>query len=788
MASLNASATTLKPVISGNQLVGVQQEVMEFSETQRPDITERFVVTFKDTSVLSALKQQQQGKSLDPQAAKKAQAVLSSLSVHAGQSMQFIDALSSDSAVFEIAEAKDLKAMRLLAKQMTKNSSVASAEPDPRRYPLAQHTPYGFNNVQAGSVSDSNAGNRKVCVIDSGYALNHEDLSGNLHAGTNGLAGNWNTTSGSHGTHVAGTIAAMNNSVGMKGIMPNQKVNLHIIKVFNAQGFTYASGLVGAVNDCVSAGSHVVNMSLGGGAPSNAERNGMQSALDNGVLLVAAAGNDGASTHSYPASYDAVVSVAAVDQDNFHANFSQDTNQVEISGPGESVYSTVDGDGRVASITYGSTTLENYEVWPSLRVIRNPNDPTRLALGEINANFSGSLAACTLSGGSYSCGDMTNKVCVVERNGNENPRTNTYPDLNAVKACQDAGAVGAIIYSNATRPSLKSNQVRDLNSVINIPSVAVNRTLGQQLVAAAGTTANVNFASDANYALYDGTSMASPHVAGAVALAWSTKPTCTATQVRSAMQATALDIGAAGRDNQTGHGLVQVQALANKLAENNCGAPDNTGSALTNGTATAALAGATNSQTFFTLEVPAGATNLNFNLTGGSGDADMYVKFGSAPTTSTGGYDCRSWNSGNGESCAISNVQAGTYHVLVHGYAAYSGATLTGSFTEPSTTNPTGGNSTVDNLSGSRRAWDRYTLDIPAGMTKLTVTTSGGSGDADLYLRFNASPTTSSYACRSQNGANSESCVINNPTAGKWHISLYGYRAYSGVTLNAVWE
>ncbi len=107
--------------------------------------------------------------------------------------------------------------------------------------------------------------------------------------------------------------------------------------------------------------------------------------------------------------------------------------------------------------------------------------------------------------------------------------------------------------------------------------------------------------------------------------------------------------------------------------------PPTGGSALENGVAKTGLAGAKDNQQFFTLVVPAGATDLKFVTAGGSGDADLYVKFASAPTT--GSYECRSWNSGNGETCNISSAQAGTYHVMVNAYSAYSGMNLTATYT-----------------------------------------------------------------------------------------------------------
>lgn len=83
----------------------------------------------------------------------------------------------------------------------------------------------------------------------------------------------------------------------------------------------------------------------------------------------------------------------------------------------------------------------------------------------------------------------------------------------------------------------------------------------------------------------------------------------------------------------------------------------------------------------YTMIVPAGATNLKFTISGGTGDADLYVKFGSAPTTTS--YDCRPYVAGNSESCPIATAQAGTYYVMLNAYASFTGVTLTGSYTAP---------------------------------------------------------------------------------------------------------
>ncbi|MFP3416270.1 S8 family serine peptidase, partial [Bacillus sp. SIMBA_074] len=83
----------------------------------------------------------------------------------------------------------------------------------------------------------------------------------------------------------------------------------------------------------------VINMSLGGAGSNTTEGNAMQAAYDANVLLIAAAGNDGNTALSYPASYDSVVSVAAVDDSKAHADFSQRNSQVELAGPGVAVLS-----------------------------------------------------------------------------------------------------------------------------------------------------------------------------------------------------------------------------------------------------------------------------------------------------------------------------------------------------------------------------------------------------------------------------------------------------------------
>jgi hypothetical protein len=99
---------------------------------------------------------------------------------------------------------------------------------------------------------------------------------------------------------------------------------------------------------------------------------------------------------------------------------------------------------------------------------------------------------------------------------------------------------------------------------------------------------------------------------------------------------------------------------------------------LQNGVPVTDLSGDDGDLTYFTMDVPAGASNLVFTISGGSGDADLYVKFGSQPTTSD--YDCRPYKYGNEETCSFDSPDEGTYYVMIRAYDAYSGVTLVGSY------------------------------------------------------------------------------------------------------------
>jgi serine protease len=416
---------------------------------------------------------------------------------------------------------------------------VAYVEVDQPRYPLAaQEVPFGIEMVQAHLVSDAPAGNMTVCVIDSGYDLGHEDLPAGAHVTRSNIldTGDAFVDGCGHGTHVAGTIAALNNDAGVVGVLPSGTINLHIVKYFsNSCRASFVSSLVRAANRCVDAGANVINMSLGGPYSRTGERYFNELFESGAVLPVAAAGNSGNGQRSYPASYAGVISVAAIDENKERAEFSQFNDDVELAAPGVGVLSTVPrGTAEVASFTVGDD---------SIAATGMDGSPLLSAAG--------ALVDCGL--GTSACVGAEGAVCLIERG--------EVSFSDKVENCERGGGVAAVIYNN--EPGALVGTLG--NARTSIPSAGIAQDAGHELLARVSDPATLAV-EPGDYARNNGTSMASPHVAGVAALVWSHFPELSAAEIREVLQETAEDLGAPGRDPEFGFGLVQAKAALDALA------------------------------------------------------------------------------------------------------------------------------------------------------------------------------------------------------------------------------
>lgn len=641
------------------------------TSNKQSNITKRLIVKYKNTA---------------PQMMASANAVSSQMSVMSGMSVKHVRTIATGAHLVEVDSSMSESDKMALVKSLKANSMVDYAEfeqlytiqatPSDPQYNNQWHYYESTGGLNLPTAWDSSTGeNVVVAVIDTGIT-DHVDLRANLLPGYDMISnvtiandGNGRDSDASdtgdatdanecrantpargsswHGTHVAGTVAAVaNNGIGIAGVAYNAKI-VPIRALGRCGGLTadIADGIIWAAGGSVPGipnnpnPAQVINLSLGGGGSCDAtSQAAINRAVALGATVVVAAGNSNENvSNATPANCQNVVSVAAVGRTGGRASYSNFGSLVDVAAPG--------GDQRTGRSDGVLSTLNSGQTTPA--------------------------------------GDI--------------------------------------------------------------------------------------------YEYYQGTSMATPHVAGAAALLYSVNPDITPAEVESVLETTARSFPATC--SGCGTGIVDAAAAVATQIDTK---PVPGANVLESGVAKTGLSGALRSETFYTIVVPAGASDLSFNLSGGSGDADLYVRFGAKPTTAT--YDCRPFRNGNNEACDIANVQAGTYHVMVRGYAAYSGSSLVAQFTEasdePDSISQAG-------ISGARNAYVNFQIDVPAGQSRLNVNIAGGSGDADLYVRFGANPTTSSYDCRPYRNGNNETCTINNPSAGTYFIRLRGYTAFSGVTLTA---
>lgn len=442
-------------------------------------------------------------------------------------------------------------------------------------------TPWGILAVHAGDAwSMSGAGQKaRVAVLDTGIDAEHPAIAANFEKGMNfteDANGKVDETqyqdAEGHGTHCSGTIlGAYNEQTGFTGVAP--KAKLLMGRVCGADGCSNIS-IVQGINWAIQEKVDVISMSLGGPIGANAEKQAVIRADRAGIVVVAASGN-GADTPNYshdkadpkcggagnpfapnscgvsfPAAFPTVVAVGALNSDLQRSNFSQWGPELDVTAPGGAVISSIPrGTGRdskvevtlngavkaIKSAAFGGTELFATPVVNAIVVVPGVGKPEDFA----NINVEGKFAL--VSRGEIKFVDKVN---------------------NAIQA----KAAGVIIYNN--KPGLMQGSLSEDGTLINLPVVMIEQTSGAELVAEVTKGSAVSVAIStlpSDYASFDGTSMATPHVAGVVALMKSANKALTTSQVRAILSSTAKALSP-NDTNQFGAGIVQADAAVRRAA------------------------------------------------------------------------------------------------------------------------------------------------------------------------------------------------------------------------------
>jgi len=217
---------------------------------------------------------------------------------------------------------------------------------------MANEVPTGIQQIQAPALWNKSKGKGiKVAILDTGCDTTHPDLQERIIGGYNftdddnsnpDIYSDYN----GHGTHVAGTIGAVENSIGVAGAAP--EVSLLIVKVLNGQGSGQYDWIANGILYAIEQKVDIISMSLGGPDDVQALHDAVKRAVDNQILVVCAAGNEGDGRDTteelgYPAAYNEVISVGSVDFTRNSSEFSNSNREVDLAAPGENILSTYMG-------------------------------------------------------------------------------------------------------------------------------------------------------------------------------------------------------------------------------------------------------------------------------------------------------------------------------------------------------------------------------------------------------------------------------------------------------------
>jgi subtilisin family serine protease len=434
-------------------------------------------------------------------------------------------------------------------------------------YAQHQEIPYGVEMIHARAVWPFSRGaGVNVAVVDTGIDETHPDLVRAFAGGYNTFTRDGNAhDDNKHGTHVAGIIAAADNGVGVVGVAPAARI--WAVKVLDSSGHGDDEHIAAGIDWVLAkkrelGGNWIVNLSLASELYSEIERAIVQKAIAENVLVIAAAGNRGMTGIDLPAGFPGVVGVGAIDAEEKLAAFSNSGPPMALVAPGVRVLSTVPvGREYVADVTTrDGAVIEGL-----------PLRGTRVS------DVEGELLFCGLGKPEEFPAAVKGKIALIRRGDltfNEKVR-------NAVAA----GARAVIIFNRESGPddmSIWTLILRECTSTGCFDSpddlafdwplaIGISYADGLKLSSQVGSTNIVASYRSEDYIRFNGTSMATPHVTGAAALAWALAPAAAASQIRDALEWTAKDLGNPGYDPTFGNGLVDALAAARWIAPGSFG-------------------------------------------------------------------------------------------------------------------------------------------------------------------------------------------------------------------------
>lgn len=405
----------------------------------------------------------------------------------------------------------------------------------------SQVTPWGITYIRAPefwSAYGSGAG-VKIAVLDTGIDIGHPDLPVPV-AAMSFVTDQTYADGNSHGSHVAGTILALENDAGVVGVGPS--LSLVVAKVLNNAGVGQWSDIIAGVDWAVAQEAKVINMSFSGSEHSQAMQDAVDAALASGCLPIAAAGNQATDLPRYPAHMMNVMSVAAIDDNGNPAWFSNFGPAISVAAPGVGVESTIPLSGW--EITFDTKTR------PAIHVARSPENPR-----------DGRNIYCQHG---WFIGDFPGSV----RGNIAHIRDSLFfPADYVIENAWDAGAIAVVLSSeleSGYQPAISYDHFR--------PVWFVDKSVGDEMILADGLDASISPKPPGHgYAAFDGTSMASPHVAGAAGTLFASfipnsgLPPLIPQTVRWVLERTADQPSAVPHNDFYGYGIVNLKHAGDYL-------------------------------------------------------------------------------------------------------------------------------------------------------------------------------------------------------------------------------